>query len=80
MEQRIKLKYINSALQIGLVSWKEAYLLFPAIVPLITEVDKGRLVYRAKGSAKRISYQKVKRGLVKTSACIVQEVPDWLFK
>jgi hypothetical protein len=79
MEQRIQLKYINNVLQIGLVSWREAYLLYPAIIPLNIEVDKGRLVYRAKGSNKRISCKKVKQGLVRTSAWIVQQVPDWLF-
>jgi hypothetical protein len=79
MEQRIKLKYINNILQIGLVSWREAYLLYPTIIPLKIEVDKGRLVYRAKGSSKRIACKKVKAGLVKTSVWIVQQAPDWLF-
>ena len=39
---------------------------------------QGRLVYRAKGAAKRISYARIKKGLVKTSRTIVEEVPSWL--
>ena len=79
MEQRIQLKYINHVLQIGIASWREAYLLYPTIVPLNIEVDRGRLVYRARGSTKRISCKRVKKGLVRTSAWIAQQVPDWLF-
>jgi hypothetical protein len=71
MEQRIKLKYIHYVLQIGLASWREAYLLSPSIVPLNIEVDRGRLVYRAKGSNRRISCKQVKKGLERTSAWIV---------
>lgn len=79
MQQVIQLKYFNTALQIGLVSWREAWLLHPAPVPLQAEVDKGRLVYRARGSARRITYQQVKKGLKATTRTIVQEVPDWLY-
>lgn len=79
MQQVIQLKYFNPALQIGLVSWREAWLLHPYPVPLQVEVDKGRLVYRARGSARRITYQQVKKGLQATTRVIVQEVPDWLY-
>jgi hypothetical protein len=77
MQQRIQLKYINHTLQIGLVNWREAYLLYPEIVLLNVEVNTGRLVYRAKGSSKRITYNLLKKGLVKTSEYIVQEVPSF---
>jgi hypothetical protein len=79
MEQKIQLKYINKNLQIGLVNWREAYLLHPEIIRLNVEVDRGRLVYRIIGKNKRISYKRVKKGLVRTSVWIVQQVPDWLF-
>jgi hypothetical protein len=78
MQQKIHLKYINKTLQIGMVNWREAYLLSPQIIPLLVEVDQGRLVYRAKGSCKRITYNQVKKGLTKTSQVIIQEVPNWL--
>jgi hypothetical protein len=79
MEQKIQLKYINKNLQIGLVNWREAYLLHPEIIRLNVEVDRGRLVYRIKGKNRRISYKRVKKGLIRTSIWIIQQVPDWLF-
>lgn len=78
MQQEIKLRYFNEELKIGLVSWREAYLLFPAIRQLNLETYKGRIIYRLKGSSKRISYSRMKKGLVKTSRIIKIEVPDWL--
>jgi hypothetical protein len=44
MQQIIKLKYINKRLNIGMVSWREVYLLSPQLIKLCAEVDKGRLV------------------------------------
>ena len=79
MEQKVKLKYINQKLQIGVVSWRQVYLLQPSVIPLLVEVDKGRLVYKAKGSGKRFSYHQVKKDLIKTSEVIIEEIPDWLF-
>lgn len=78
MQQIIKLKYINHQLNIGMVSWKEVYLLSPQLTKLFAEVDNGRLVYRAKGSDKRISYLQIKTGLVKTSMKVIEEVPSWI--
>ncbi len=78
MEQRIELKYINERLQIGMVDRKQVYLLHPKVTPLLVEVDKGRLVYRAKGSNRRISYAQIKKELIKKSKWIVEEVPSWL--
>jgi len=78
MVQNIQLNYINEGLQIGLVSWREAYLLAPQVVPLLVEVDRGRLIYRLKGSNRRISYATLKKGLVKKQHTIAINVPDWL--
>jgi hypothetical protein len=78
MQQIIKVKYVNLSLQIGMANCREMYLLKPNIVRLYPETDKGRLVYRAKGSAKRISHAHIKRGLVKKSCHFVVEVPHWL--
>lgn len=80
MEQKILLNYINIKRQVGMVNWREVYLLRPQVVRLIPEVDKGRLVYRAKGAVKRISYSKLKTGLVKKSYIITEDVPSWIMK
>jgi hypothetical protein len=61
-----------------MVDWKQVYLLKPYVVMLNPEVDKGQLVYRAKGSTKRISYMQIKKGLVKKKQVIKEQVPDWL--
>jgi hypothetical protein len=79
MLQEIKIRYFNESLQIGLVNWREVYLLKPHVIKLNVEVDDGRLVYRAIGSNKRISYRTLKKGLKKKSFSIFEEVPDWLF-
>jgi len=78
MVQKIQLNYINERLQIGLVNWREAYLLSPQVLALQVEVDRGRLIYRLKGSNRRISYTTLKKGLVKKSQWIEIEAPDWL--
>lgn len=79
MKQEIKLRYLNAELNIGLVSWKEAYALLPQVQQMNLETYKGRIIYRLKGSAKRISYTRLKRGLVKTNKTIELEMPNWLF-
>jgi hypothetical protein len=79
MKQEIKLRYFNAELNIGLVSWREAYVLLPSIQQMNLETYKGRIIYRLKGSAKRISYNRLKKGLVKTNKTIEIEVPNWLF-
>lgn len=80
MLQEIKIKYLNVSLQIGMVNWREVYLLKPHLIKLNVEVDEGRLVYRATGSGRRISYKTLKKGLRKKSFSIFENVPDWLFK
>jgi hypothetical protein len=65
MEQKIKLKYINSHLQIGMASWREVYYLSPELIQLKPEFYKGKLVYRKKESDRRITYAQIKQGLKK---------------
>lgn len=76
MQQVIQIKYINVHLQIGMVDWREVCVLKPHVVKLKPEVDRGRLVYRAKGSTRRFSYAQINEGLVKKTCRIVEEVPD----
>ena len=79
MVETIQLKYINESLQIGFCDIRQLYLLQPEIKQLQAEVYKGSLVYRAKGSGKRISYKQIKKGLKKTTRRIEFEVPSWLY-
>jgi hypothetical protein len=52
---KITLNYLNSGLNIGLVDWRNVYFLSPELIKLQPEVYKGMLIYRKKGSSKRIS-------------------------
>lgn len=78
MEQKIKLKYYNPRLNIGMASIRQVYLLLPLLTPIEAEVYRGKLVYRAKGSSRRISYDQVKLGLIKKDFIVTEVVPDWL--
>ena len=78
MLQEIRFICFNEALQVAMINWRHVYLLKPHLVKLNVEVDKGRLVYRATGSGKRIGYKTLKKGLKKRSFSIFQEVPDFL--
>lgn len=78
MVQKIQLKFINPQMQIGMVNWKEVYLLKHHPQQLFVEVERGRLIYRARGSAKRISYKQVRKGLIRTDRFIEQEIPSSL--
>jgi len=79
MKQEIKIKFFNADLKFGLISWKEVYLIYPSLIPLQIETYGGRIIYRQKGSAKRISYNRLKKGLTKSDRVFVIEVPSWLF-
>ena len=79
MIEQIEMKYVNEKLGIGLTDVRQAYLLFPTFQPPIAEVHKGKLVYKAKCSNKRISYTQVKKGLRKQKRIVEQEIPDWLW-
>lgn len=78
MKQKVKLNYLNAELNIGIVSWREVYVLSPVLQQMNLEAYKGRIIYRLKGSPKRISYNRLKKGLVKTNRTVEIEVPDWL--
>ena len=74
MEQII-LKYWNEKMKIGLTNWKVVYLIDNEPIELLPEVYKGNLVYRQRGSSKRYSYKKLKKGLVKKLHVIPLELP-----
>ena len=80
MLQTIKLKLINERLHIGLINWREVYIFYPKVIQLNPEVDRGRLVYRSKGSKRRISYLQIKKGLIKKNYSIQIDFPEWYFK
>ncbi len=75
MERKIHLKYIHKSFQIGLVSWREVYLLLPSPEQLLVEMYKGIIVYRKKGPPKRIYDKKLTEGLLKTEKIIKMNVP-----
>jgi hypothetical protein len=77
VKQRLTLKYQHPTRNIGLNSWREVYLLGPILTQLIAEICRGKLIYRAKGSSRRFSYDQIKRGLVKRNMVVVEEVPNW---
>lgn len=70
----IILKYWNAQLQIGLADWRNVYQ-FPQQQLLYKEIHQGKLCYRLKGSSKRISYDHIKKGLVKKEMIIKEELP-----
>ena len=76
MQRVIHLTYFNPRLNIGFTDWRAVYLLQP-LQQLQPEVYRGRLVYRARGSRRRIPYAQLKKGLVKRSLRLVEQVPDW---
>ncbi len=69
------LKYYNPVYQIAFSNWKEMYLLNKEPILLIPELYQGKLVYRARGSAKRISYTSIKKGLLKKEVLINFNLP-----
>lgn len=75
MEQKIYFKYLNAELDVGVLDLKNVYILRPELKKLLPEVYKGKLVYRIQGSSKRISYSKIKKGLVKKSFYIMETLP-----
>jgi hypothetical protein len=64
MVQETEIKFINPQLKIGVADWRKVYLLSPFTV-LNVEIHKGMLVYRARGSNKRFTYQQVKKRIDK---------------
>ncbi len=70
----ITLKYWNVQLQIGLIDWKNVYQL-PQQQLMQVGIHQGILCYRLKGSTKRISYQQLKKGLIKKQVIIKNDLP-----
>ncbi|TXI80960.1 MAG: hypothetical protein E6Q39_01930 [Crocinitomicaceae bacterium] len=74
MEQIIRIQYVNENLQIGLVNWRQAWLLSEnPPKQLCTEVYKGKLVFRISGTSKRFSYHRIKQGLIKKQIIIKED-------
>jgi hypothetical protein len=67
------LKYWNPNHQIGLADWKQVYQ-FPQKELMIKEIHQGQLYYRLRGSAGRISYRQLKKGLQKKKITIEEEL------
>lgn len=66
MEQTITANYFNPVLKIALVNWRQAWDISGTNPEqLLTEIYKGNLVFRKKGSTHRISYKQLKKGLIK---------------
>lgn len=74
MVQEVEIKLINPQLKIGVADWRRVYLLSPLTV-LNAEIHKGMLVYRAKGSSKRFTYQQIKKGLIRKKMIIREHLP-----
>jgi hypothetical protein len=67
-------QYINAQLNIGLVSWQEAWLLNkPYPQKLFTEHYRGAIVYRIPCTSRRIAYKKLKKNLQRKRIVIAEE-------
>jgi len=71
----LKLKYHNPKYKIAFAHWKEMYLLEMEPTLLLPEVYQGKLVYRARGLARRIAYSAIKKGLLKKEVLIHFKMP-----
>jgi len=65
MQQTLECTYQNLALGLAMKDWRTVYSLSPTPKLLQPEVYKGQLCFRLKGSSKRISYNRIKAGLIK---------------
>jgi len=72
MKFSIEIKYYHPQLKIGLENIKEAWILIDLKNPieLKTIIHQGNLYYRFPGSGKRISYRRLKKGLIKQEISI----------
>lgn len=78
MKHTIYFRYYNERLGLAMVDVKKVYQLVPTLELWYIEVYRGKLVYRKKGSSKRVSYDQLKKGLRKRCFQVDEEVPDWL--
>jgi len=60
----LRFSYYNPVLKIAFNNWREVYLVQQPPVLLNPSIHRGALVYRLPGSKKRISYKKIKQGLM----------------
>jgi hypothetical protein len=67
MKLSIEIKYFHPELKIGLENIRQAWLLSDANHPveLTAIIHQGNLYYRLPKSGRRISYRKLKKGLMK---------------
>jgi hypothetical protein len=68
----LTINYVHPGLGIGLQNIRNAWLLENKPVKLTTTLHRGSLIYRIPGSAKRISYRTLKKGLIKKQLIIRQ--------
>ena len=68
----IILKYWNAHLQIGMQDWRTVYQ-FPQQEKMLVEIHQSKLYYRNRGHSKRISYQQLKKGLIKKEIILNEE-------
>ncbi|MEJ8817305.1 hypothetical protein [Lacibacter sp. H407] len=68
----IILKYWNAQLQIGMQDWRTVYQ-FPQQEKMFVEIHQNKLYYRNRGQSKRISYQQLKKGLIKKEIILNEE-------
>ena len=66
--------YYNPGLKIAFNNWRQVYLVQQTPVLLNPSIHRGALVYRLPGSKKRISYKKIKQGLVKQQISLPVEL------
>ena len=74
--EKLVLKYYNPVLKIALGKWNQAYLISAnngKHINLLPEYYKGYLVYRIRGSSKRISYKQLKTHLFLKRTIIIIE-------
>ncbi|MGQ0737977.1 MAG: hypothetical protein ACT4OJ_02850 [Bacteroidota bacterium] len=69
----ILLKYWNPKYQIAMADWQNAWQ-FPEKEKMQTEIYRGALYYRLRGSARRISYLQLKKGLQRKSMGVINEL------
>ena len=69
----IELTYWNENLQPRLADWKTVYR-FPQKELMEKEIHQGNLYYRSRGSSRRISYNQIKKGLIKKQIFIKEEL------
>ncbi len=78
MQQAIKLTYFNAALKTGLVSWIEAYVLFPAIEKPSLETYKDGIIYPLKGSTRKANCIATEKRIDENKS-FTSESLNWLF-